>query len=98
MSIIVTLRDAPNKMSTATIEATEAKFTTLLTKALHTPDALVAAFKAYQTALDADVPLSTEAQRAAMLYQKSYIKAAQAALGGYKANDETHFDVQIIDQ
>lgn len=94
-AINVTLRDAPSKMSAEGIAAAEQKFSAILAKQFPNQDHLQKAFKAYQTAQDGDVPLSTPAQTQAMSFHKAVAKATQLALGGYRPTEDTHFDVRI---
>ena len=94
-SINVSLRDAPTKMTAEGIAAAEQKFTTILAKQFTTPEQLQRAHKAYQAALDGDVPLSTSAQQLAQSFHTACAKATQIALSGHKPTEETRFDVRL---
>lgn len=94
-AINVTLRDAPNKMTAEGVAAAQQKFATVLSKQFSSQDQLQKAYKAYQAALDGDVPLSTNVQTQAMSFHKAVAKATQIALGGFRPTEETHFDVRV---
>lgn len=94
-SINATLLDAPNKMTADGIAAAEQKFSSILSKEFTSHDQLQKAYKAYQTALDGDVPLSSSAQGQAMSFHKALAKATQVALGGYRPTEDTRFDVRL---
>lgn len=94
-SISATLRDAPNKMSAEGVAAAEEKFSNILAKQFHSSDQVVRAHKAYQTAIEGDVVLSTDAQHLAKSFADAYAKATQIALGGYRPSEETRFDVRL---
>ena len=94
-SISATLRDAPNKMSAEGIAAAEEKFSNILAKQFRTSEQMIRAHKAYQTAIEGDVALSTTAQQLAKSFADAYTKATQVALGGYRPTEETRFDVRL---
>ena len=94
-AINVTLHDAPSKMSADGIAAAEQKFSSILAKQYPNQDQLQKAYKAYQTAQDGDVPLSTPAQTQAVSFHNAIAKATQLALGGYKPTEDTRFDVRL---
>ena len=94
-AISVTLRDAPSKMTSEGISSAEEKFSNTLVKQFSSLDQLRKAHKAYQAAMDGDVPLTTNVQSQAMSFHAAITKATQIALGGYKATEETRFDVRL---
>ncbi|MFA9283743.1 hypothetical protein ACCQ08_03090 [Comamonas sp. SY3] len=94
-AINVTLRDAPTKMSSEGVAAAEQKFSTILAKQFSSQESMSKAYKAYQTAQDGDVPLSTQAQSQAMAFHNAVTKATQLALGGYRPTEDTRFDVRL---
>lgn len=95
-AISVTLHDAPSKMTSEGISSAEEKFSTTLVKQFSSLDQLRKAHKAYQAAMEGDVPLSTNAQNQAMSFHTAVSKATQIALGGYKPTEDTRFDVRLM--
>lgn len=94
-AINVTLRDAPTKMTSESVAAAEQKFSIILAKQFSSHESMRKAYKAFQTAQDGDVPLSTQAQSQAMSFHNAMTKATQLALGGYKPTEDTRFDVRL---
>ncbi|MGE8446464.1 MAG: hypothetical protein ACN6O1_09620 [Comamonas sp.] len=95
-NIIVTLHDAPSKMTDQAIQEVVQKFSKVLQGEFRNTEAMSSSYKAYMTALGDDgITLSKDMQSKAESFHKAYVKAAQLALGARKMNEETRFDVRI---